>query len=841
MRVPLSWLREFVDITLEPNDLAELLTRSGLEVSAIDRIGMPGGELPWDPEKILICNILEVKQHPNADKLVLATVDYGAAAAHTVVTGAPNLYPFRDQGPIPHPLKSVFAREGAELYDGHAEGKVKVKLKGRPVRGVMSDAMLCSEKELGLSDEHEGILFLPEDAPVGTPLRDYLGDVVIEIDILPNTARCLSILGVAREVAALTGATLRMPTPTIAATGPSIMGRANITIEEPELCPRFTATLIEGVQGGQSPLWMQRRLIMAGMRPISTIVDISNYVMLELGQPNHTFDADKVADQHLIVRKAHDGEQLKTLDGKVHTLTPDRLLVCDPQGGLSLAGVMGGESSEVSESTTRILLEMAVWEPTSIRRTAGLLKMRSEASRRFERGVDIGILPLAQQRALSLIQQFAGGTIAAGMLDSNPTPWSDPQITLTGAEVRRILGLSLSAEDVAGYLEPLGFGCRVLEGGVDGAVLVTVPSFRADVSHTADLCEEVARMYGYDRLPTTLLADELPPQRANLPVEREQKVRDLLVGAGLDEAITYSLTNMASVAKLDPAAADSALFLRLANPLTAEREFMRRSVLPTLLEALAQNMNERERTQLFEIGRVYLRREDQILPDEPRRLALALSGLRSARSWLGGNEAIDFFDLKGMIELVLERLGVSNRVRFVPLTNDPRFHPGRAATLELLPAQAQRGGKGQPAVSGQPVGVLGELHPEVSERFEIKKARVLAAEIDLDPLLDATQPARYSSISRFPAITQDLSILVALDVSADRVASTIRKYAGNELEALTLIDVYQGERIEVGKRSMTYSLTFRAKERTLSDTDLVKTRAKIVKGLEFDVGATLRG
>ncbi len=276
MRVPLSWLREFVDIALTPDELAELLTRSGLEVSAIERIGVAGAELPWDPQKVLIGNILEVRQHPNADRLVLADVDYGAEKPHTVVTGAPNLYPYKDKGPIGQPLKGVFAREGAELYDGHAEGLVKVKLKGRPVRGVMSDAMLCSEKELGLSEEHEGIIFLPDDAPVGAPLRDYLGDVVLELDILPNMARCLSILGVAREVAALTGATLRVPDYPVEATGPSIAGRVQVTVEEPDLCPRFTATLIEGVHAGTSPLWMQRRLMMAGMRPINTIVDISN-------------------------------------------------------------------------------------------------------------------------------------------------------------------------------------------------------------------------------------------------------------------------------------------------------------------------------------------------------------------------------------------------------------------------------------------------------------------------------------------------------------------------------------------------------------------------------------
>ncbi len=838
MRVPLSWLKEFVDITLQPDDLAELMTRSGLEVDAVEKIGVDGSELPWDTEKILTCNILEVSQHPNADRLVLALVDYGAEQPHTVVTGAPNLYQYRGLGRLPHPLRSVFAKEGAELYDGHAEGKVKVKLKGRPVRGVMSDAMLCSEKELGLSEEHEGILLLPADAPIGLPLCQYLGDVVFEISILPNTARCLSILGVAREIAALTGTPLRMPDFIIEATGPSINDRAQVTVENPELCPRFTATLIEGVSAGTSPLWMQRRLTMAGMRPINTIVDISNYVMLELGQPNHTFDADRVTEQHLVVRLAQADEKLITLDGKEHTLTSDRLLVCDPKQALALAGVMGGESSEVSETTTRILLEMAVWEPRQIRRTAGALKMRSEASRRFERGVDIGLVPLAQRRALGLIQQLAGGIIAAGMVDSNPDPWKTPIIDLTPREVQRILGLVLSAEEIARLLTPLGFTCELAADAHGPLVRVQVPSYRWDVSLTADLCEEVARMYGYDRLPMTMLSDELPAQRSIPEIEREQKVRDLLVGAGMLEAITYSLTDMASVAKLASHEADASQFLRLLNPLTTEREYMRRSVLPTLIEALAENLNERERVLLFEIGRVYLRHAGELLPEEPRRLALAMAGARSARSWLGNDEALDFFDLKGAIELILERLGITN-ARFVRLTDDSRFHPVRAAVLELVAAPAR--GKGQPEPAAVRAGVLGELHPEVSERFGIKKARVLVAELELDVLIGAAQAPRYTPISRFPATSQDLSILVPHDVPADRVAATIRKYAGSELEKLTLIDLYEGERIERGKRSMTYSLLFRAQTRTLSDTDLTKVRAKIIKGLEFDVGAVLRG
>jgi phenylalanyl-tRNA synthetase beta chain len=831
------------------DELAERMTLAGLEVAEVEKIGLEGSELPWDPDKVLIGNILEVKQHPNADRLVLADVDYGAAEPHTVVTGAPNLFQYRGQGRLAHPLKGIYAKEGATLYDGHAAGKVKAVLKGRPVRGVMSDAMLCSEKELGLSEEHEGILILPDDAPVGAPLRDYLGDAVLDIDILPNMARALSILGVAREVAALTGAQLRLPEVAIGATGPSVHGRVKVTVETPDLCPRFSATLIEGITIGPSPLWMQRRLTLAGMRPIYNIVDVSNYVMLELGQPNHTFDADKVADQHLIVRQARLGERLTTLDGKQHDLYPvpgtdlPALLVCDPNGPSSVAGVMGGAASEVGEQTTRVIVEAANWEPTIIRKMARGFRLPSEASRRFERGVDLEVAPLAQRRALQLIQQVAGGTIAAGLADVYSRPWQPIVLDLPPREVERILGITLSAAEIAELLRPLGFGCEVV--GEPAAARVTVPSFRQDVSMLADLCEEVARMYGYDRIPTTMLADELPEQRSNPSLENEERVRDVLVGAGLNEAITYSLTNMGSIAKTNPADAEPARYLKLANPITPEREYLRLSILPQLLEALALNLREQERVLLFEIGHVYLPHPGQVLPDQPRRLAIAMAGARAPRSWLSPSaEPLDFFDLKGSIESLLERLHIADQVRFVPLTDDPRFHPGRAATLV---GGRGVGGGGQESASQplapnpQLLGVLGEIHPAVRERLELDVPRALAAELDLEQLIAMAQPPTYRPISRFPAISQDLAVIAGLDVTTDQVVAAIRKYAGATLESLALFDVYEGPQVGTGKRSLAYRLTFRAADRTLSDADVGKLRAKIVRGLEHDIGATIRG
>jgi phenylalanyl-tRNA synthetase beta chain len=894
MKFPLSWLKEFVDITMPVEQLERRLTLSGMEVVNIQYIGVEGGELPWDAEKIVIGNILEVTQHPNADRLVLAVVDYGAAEPHTVVTGAPNLFPYKGQGRLPHPLKAVYAKEGARLYDGHAEGKVISTLKGRPVRGVMSDAMLCSEKELGISEEHDGIIFLEDDAPVGTPLRDYFGDVVLEIDFTPNYARCLSIVGLAREIAALTGATLRLPDVAVSAEGAPITGRAHVTIAEPDYCPRFTLGLIEGVRIGPSPQWMQRRLTLAGMRPINNIVDVSNYVMLEWGQPTHTFDADCVADQHVIVRFAKAGERLTTLDGKERdlqisdsridvegeTLGGTRrpvLCVCDSSGPLALAGVMGGEESEVRETTTRILLEAAIWEPVQIRRVARALKLPSEASRRFERGVDYELPLIAQRRALELIRESAGGTVAAGLIDDYPRPWQTVDLDLTPREVERIVGVRLSAPEIAQLLTSLGFDCE-LRGGAglgdfattdSSYVHVTVPSFRQDVTMLADLCEEVARVYGYERIPDTRLADELPPSDEHSDLILEKRVRALLVAAGASEIITHSMLDLAMVGLVEPSAARAELYARIANPSTPERVYMRRSLLPSLLTTLELNLRERQRALIFEVGRVYLPTERfigwqngepgaawgaaDVLPDEPRRVAIATAGPREVENWQGGDQStLDYYDLKGIIEQVLKRLGLDERASYVPLSDDERFHPGRAAAL-LIERQISSDTQGRPEQNGsgptignvqiisERAGVFGELHPLVRERLGLNVERAVAAELDLELLIAAAQPARYDAISRFPATTQDLAIIAANDIPAAQIEAIIRKGAGALLESLTLFDIYSGPQVGEGKRSLAYHLSFRAADRTLSDETLAKLRVKIIKLLEREAGASIRG
>lgn len=825
MRIPLSWLRDYVDVTLPADELAERLTRSGLEVDAVEKLGVANSELPWDPTLVLVCNILEVTQHPNADRLVLAEVEYGPGLVHTVVTGAPNLYQYKGLGRLNHPLKSVFAKEGAVLYDGHVEGKVKVKLKGKPVRGVMSDAMLCSEKELGISEEHEGIMILPDDAPTGTSLVDYLGDVVIDIDVLPNMARTLSMVGMAREIAALTGQTVRLPDPQVTPSGADINSIAKVTIEAKALCPRFTVTMVKDVTIKPSPFWMQRRLTMAGMRPINNIVDISNYVMLELGTPNHTFDADCVTDNHIVVRTAKADEQLTTLDGRTHQLNEGHLLVCDTAQALSVAGVMGGESSEVSERTRNVLVEAAVWEPTIIRRMSTAFKLRSEASKRFERGVDPEMLDLSQRRLTQLLSDYADGQVVTGMIDVRSQPKREIVIALSTHEVKRILGLTFTRDQVAELLAPLGFACTPHDADT---LHVAVPSHRGDVSHTADLCEEVARMYGYDNLPSTIMADELPVQRTNLALEREHFTRDILTGVGLNEAITYSLTSREAAAKLDPAELEADYYLRLANPLSPEREFMRRSILPTLLESANVNLRERGVTRLFEIGRVYHPRPDAILPNEPLRIAIVIAGPRVPASWQSSaQEPMDFFDVKGIIERLVERLRIAD-VSYAP-SSVSFLQPGRAADVVVR--------VGKESIT---IGHFGELHPDARERFGLPSVRIGIAELDLHTILDLASVPRYQSISRYPATTQDLAMIAPITVSAEQIEKSIRKYSGNALSNVEIFDVYTGAQVGEGMRSIAYRITLRASDRTLSDDEVSKIRAKIIRGVEFDTGAKIR-
>jgi len=831
MRVPLSWLRDYVDILLPLPELAERLTLAGLEVGEIETIGLPGAELVWDRDKVVVAEVREVKAHPNADRLVLAAVDYGGGELETVVTGAPNLFPYRGQSGLR--LKVAFAMEGAALYDGHAQELRIVRLKRTRIRGVPSRAMVCSEKELGLGDDHTGIILLPDDAPApGTPLADYLGDVVLDLDLTPNLARCFSMVGVAREVAALTGATLRLPDTSMRAEGTPAAEQARVVIEDPDLSNRYSATIVRGIEIGPSPYWMQRRLALAGMRPINNIVDITNYVMLELGQPLHAFDYDLLLERAkrtghdiptIIVRRAREGERMRTLDGVERELTPDMLMICDTLGAIAVAGVMGGEETEIHDGTRNVLLESAHFDFISNRRTAQALKIPSEATARFGRGVPASGTVAAAQRASELMRVLAGGEIAPGVVDAYPVPQPVVTVDLPVGEVERILGIAIPKGEIVSLLKALEFEVR--DGGE--VLHVTVPQHRLDVAIPADLCEEIARMYGYDRIPTTLMDDELPPQRSNRELEIEEQVRDILVGTGLQEVITYSLGNLETYARLAPGGPppDPEDYIRLANPLTPEREYMRRTLMSHLLETVRDNLRFGERIALFEIGRVYWPRKGEVLPEEPRHLCIAMTGPREARSWLApASEPFDFVDLKGIVDTLIERLHLLD-VTFAPARH-PTFHLGRAATL---------------SVAGVETGVLGEVHPTVCEAYDLGERRVCLAEFNLEKLLaTAGRPVQVVPVSTYPAVYEDLAIVVDEGTPAAQVRDVIARAGGKVLRKVELFDVYRGAQIGAGKVSLAYALTYQADDRTLNDKAVAQIRARIVRRLERELGATLR-
>jgi phenylalanyl-tRNA synthetase beta chain len=828
MRLPISWLKEFVDIPIPVADLAERLTFAGLEVAAIETLGLAGSALPWDAERMLVGRIVEIKPHPNADRLVLATVEYGAGRTKTVVTGAPNLK-VGDSG-----QKVAFALEGARLRDAYSATPGVVTLTGRRVRGVHSDGMVLSEKELGLSDDHEGILLLDDAAPVGRPLADWLGDTVLELEILPNMARCLSVLGVAREVAALTGGRVRVPEPTMVATGLPISERVQIAIADPSLCARYTATLIAGVTIGPSPEWIRRRLRLAGIRPISNVVDVTNYVMLEWGQPLHAFDYDVLVKRakgvpRITVRAATPGEVMRTLDGVTRLLNPERLLITDTAGPIAVAGVMGGAETEVTDATRTILLESANFHFVSIRKTSQALKLPSEASARFGRGVPPAVAVPAVTRATALMQTLAEGEIARGVADCYPAPQRPPVITLSGGDARRILGMDVPRDDMARILTSLDFRC---EPDGERGLRVTAPAHRLDVGEgiigVHDLLEEVARVVGYDRIPITDMSDQLPPQRDNLAADWEERLKDRLIVAGLQEIITYRLTTPEREAALVPGSEGVAdpPYIRLTNPISAERVVMRQTLLAGLLEVMGHNARVRDRLWFFEIGPVYLPVRGEALPTEPRRLGIGIAGPIVPPSWLDHMPArTDFFVLKGVVEGLLESLHLQNAT--FQVTEHPTFAPGRAARLEL---------------GGQTLGFLGEAHPTVRRAFDLGAGAVCLAELDLEALSGAVQPAAaLTPVPRFPPALQDLALVVDETVSAADLAAAIRGAGGPLLADVRLFDLYRGGQVPAGKKSVAFSLAFQATDRTLTDPEVEAEKSRILETVSRRLGARLRG
>ena len=857
MKVPLGWLRDYVDLDLPVAQLVERLTLAGLEVASVRVIGLPppqglrvksedAGPV-WAPDKVIIGQIVNVDPHPNADRLTLPAVDIGGGKTKTLVTGATNIK-VGDRG-----QKVVVALSGSVLYDGHAEQPVLKELKPTKIRGVPSDAMVCSYKELGIADEHEGIIILDNDAPPpGTPAAEVLGDVVLELDVLPNMARCLSLIGVAREVAALTGKSLRLPPHAmqagakplmvrdasgrllaqLSAQTESIDGQVGVEIEDSTLCARYAAALLKDVGVGPSPEAMQRRLMLAGMRPISNLVDVTNYVMLEWGQPLHAFDYDKLVGRAggsmpvITVRVARPGEILTTLDGVKRGLAPENLIIADTAGPVAIAGVMGGADTEVSPATKNVLLEAANFNFIGVRRTMRALNLPSEASVRFSKGIHPELVRPAAERAAKLMREHGGASICRGLVDNYPAPLPSEVVNLDMREVERKLGIAFSVDEATRILRALEF--EVEQTGPH-SLRARVPPHRLDIQvGSADLIEELARIHGYDRLPATLLADRLPEQHTNQPLVFEERVRDLLVNAGLQEVITYSLT---MPEREQPLGLVKREYVRLLNPISSERVVMRQTVLAGVLEIVAANLRHTDDVRLFEIGPVFLTRPGEKLPDEPRRLALVLTGKRHPEFWADSSEGqtagqpLDFFDIKGIMEVLAADLHLGD-VAYQP-SSASYLHPGRAADL---------------AVGGKPIGSFGQLHPRVAKAYGLGDRAILAGELDLE-LLQAVAPARYAytPVPRFPAALRDIAVVVDRDVTAERLVKEIRAAGGDLLRQVRLFDIYQGGSIAEGKKSLAFALTYQADDRTLNDKEVDRVHKKIEDRLRHTLKALIRG
>ncbi|MBM3694418.1 MAG: phenylalanine--tRNA ligase subunit beta [Actinobacteria bacterium] len=790
--ISLRWLREFAALPDDADEVARALSALGHEVEGVRRVVAPFSG-------VVVARVVEVRPHPRADKLRLARLDTGAGEQE-VVCGAWNF----EAGAIV-PLSTV----GAVLAGGLEVGE-------REIRGVVSRGMICSAAELGLAEESAGILVLDEGYPIGADFASCLAfpDALFEVTVTPNRPDAMSIFGLARDLAARFGVALRAPEGEEGPTGAPTTGRA--VVEDPERCPRFTAREVRGLTVGPSPLWMQLRLRHAGVRPINNVVDVTNYVMLELGQPIHAFDLDLIPAETLVVRRALPEETLTTLDGVERRLDPEDLLIASPGGPLALAGVMGGESSEVRPQTSRVFLEVAHFAAAGILLSGKRHGLRSEAGARFERGVDPALPPLASARAARLMADLAGGEVAGGFIDLYPAPIEPWVVPLPRREPGRLLGVELGARRITGLLTRLGF--RVTGGD---PWQVTVPTYRPDVTRAADLVEEIARLHGYDEFPSRLpkgVGEGLPVEE-----QRRRRLRRALVAAGCFEVLSFSFQGSDEVEALGlPEGDRRRVPVRVRNPLSEEQAFLRTSLLPGLLGALRANAARgRGDAALFEMGRVFFPAAGE-LPEQPSRLAFAAAGRRAEARWEGEAPERDAHDAVGLWEALAASLGVDYQLEQVVAAP---FHPGRG---------------GRVLVEGKAVGVVGELHPAVAARFGLT-TRVAAGDFDLDALLAPAGIRSFAVPSPYPPAVFDLAFDLAEEVPAASLLEAVRGAAGPWLERLELFDLFRGGPLGEGRKSLAVRLTFRHPQRTLTDEDLVPVRARITDGVGASVGGRLRG
>ena len=820
MKVPLSWLREYVDVNIDVEDLAHRLTMAGNEVDSVERFGYV--------ENVVVGEVLEVSQHPNADRLRLVQVNDGEGV-HEVVCGAPN---------VAKGQKIAYASIGAELVDAYSDepGKTR-KLRRSKIRGVESSGMVCSEKELGIGEDHDGILVLPDSSAIGTPIGGVIGDAVLDIELTPNRPDCLGVVGVARDVAALTGETLRMPSFEYESGGPAVDSLAQVTVVDGDLSPRYLGAVIRGVSIGPSPSWLQERLLAIGERPINNVVDATNFVMFELGQPLHAFDYDKVVDHHVIVRRAAEGEMLTTLDGVARKMDSESLLIADPGGGIGLAGIMGGENSEISDATVNIFLESANFNPQNNRRTAGNLGMRSEATLRFEKGLRAGLAEVGIKRCLRIIQLVAGGEIAPGLIDEWPGKGSEQEhVDLTRWHISRVMGVEYPTELIETTLMSLGFTFEPLDGSSSEGWRVSIPYWRSDITIPEDLVEELARTIGYDDLPATPLSGQVPRWEPGAKHIFRSKIIDALTAYGMKQTITYVAISdeLESKAPVPSSISNDAVSideLRLDNPVSGQHATLRRSLRAPTLESAARNTRTwRGPVALFESGIVFAPNDagsSDPLPAQNERITGVMTGPRNASLWGSSDGDFDFFDAKGAVEHVLETIGID--ARFIPL-EDSTYAQGRSA--EVITNDRK----------GTVLGNVGVVDPTVWDGFDAESESAVMFELDVDVLRslvgEKTRADSYTPYPRYPDSQRDLALIAASGV---QVGDALRICTQNRLvKSASVFDVYEGGGVGEGKKSLGIRVTYQSDTRTLTSEQVTRAEDQIVKRLERELGVTLR-
>jgi len=795
MKVPLSWLRDYVDINVSSKEYAEAMTMSGSKVEGLE---VQGEEI----SNVVVGKILSLEKHPNADRLQVAKVDVGNEIIQ-IVTGAQNIK-VGDCVPV--------ALHGSTLPGG-------VKITKGKLRGIESNGMMCSIQELGLTKNdypeaaEDGIFILEEGLTAGKDIKEVLGlnDTVVEFEITSNRPDCLSIIGLARESAVTLKSEFKKPSISFKEEDDDANKFATVEIKDADLCPRYVARIVKDVKIEPSPEWMRRRLKAAGVRPINNIVDITNYVMLEYGQPMHAFDLEYLHGHKIIVRRAYEGETIKTLDDQERKLDTSMLVIADADRAVAVAGVMGGANSEITENTKTILFESAAFNGISVRLTSKKLGLRTEASSRFEKGLDPEGAAAAIDRACQLVEQLGAGKVCKGRIDCYVNKPETRVISFRPEKINALLGTSIDTEEMISIFKALEFEVD------ENNMTVKIPSFRPDIEREADLAEEVARFHGYNKIEATLLAGKAATLgRKSFEQKIEDMIKNSMIACGLSEIYTYSFTSPKVFEKINlPAESELRKAVVITNPLGEDYSIMRTTTIPDMLEVLSRNYNRRiDEARLFELSHVYLPKELPItgLPEEKKVLTIGMYG------------KVDFYDLKGVIEDLMSVLRIED-YSFEPESDNPTFHPGRTAKL---------------LIKGKQAGIFGEIHPEVVEKFEGPE-RTYIGFVEVNPLVQsASVKAQYTPLPKFPAVTRDIALLVRDDVLVKQIEDVIKQHSGKILEDVKLFDIYKGKQVAEGMKSVAYSITFRASDRTLKDDEVNKVMDKILENLEAKLGAKLR-